>query len=363
MRSARSRGAGTASSQTVAYARHRIPTCCEFCVICDRPHVFASGAMLKSSVCSRDLCGFAFQQLGVGADSAKDIATEAGVVDLLLVMAKMAAHSPRWELIFDPYPTVFDPQDPRRKVLDPGKKDVDFLRKIFTAFPKIRELNQTEDAVDMKKSMDLSNPHAHPLLTWIIQSTRSHLIKMRERLVSTMRTPHQYLLLSAAPEKQATFDQLKQKSGTVFAFHGSSIENWHSILRNGLYNASGTKHQVNGAAHGAGIYLSPDASVSFGYSQLGTVHGSRGGGGAGGASCGTSYIEEGSEMRCIAICEVVDSDLRKSGQICVQPNADMVVTRFLFVYDRHHKPDKCPSLESNKEFVGELEAAIAHYCH
>lgn len=77
---------------------------------------------------------------------------------------------------------------------------------------------------------------------------------------------------------------------------GSHIENWHSILRSGLVNASYTKLQVewrivrrtsartsrvspevltdgrpslfqlHGAAYGKGIYLSPVSSVSFGYS-------------------------------------------------------------------------------------------------
>lgn len=61
------------------------------------------------------------------------------------------------------------------------------------------------------------------------------------------------------------------------AFHGSYTENWHSsmdcswvlftpvVLRNGLRNASGTKFQLHGAAYGSGIYISPHAAVSFGY--------------------------------------------------------------------------------------------------
>ncbi len=55
-------------------------------------------------------------------------------------------------------------------------------------------------------------------------------------------------------------------------YSGSHIENWHSIMRIGLINASGTKHQVHGAAYGNGIYLSPHASVSFGYSGMGYGH-------------------------------------------------------------------------------------------
>ena len=43
------------------YAQHRILTSDAFCVICDRPHIFSGGSMLKPAVCTRDLCVFAFQ--------------------------------------------------------------------------------------------------------------------------------------------------------------------------------------------------------------------------------------------------------------------------------------------------------------
>ena len=49
------------------------------------------------------------------------------------------------------------------------------------------------------------------------------------------------------------------------------MENWHSILRNGLFVASGTKHQINGSAYGKGIYLSPSSSVCVSYSGLGVA--------------------------------------------------------------------------------------------
>jgi len=110
-----------------------------------------------------------------------------------------------------------------------------------------------------------------------------------------MITAYQYVLLSSPPEKEEKFRRLKEEHGSVFAFHGSRVENWHSILRypslpflgaikylpfcfllpiyrHGLKNASGTKLQLNGAAYGAGIYLSPQSATSFGYSQF---HGGR----------------------------------------------------------------------------------------
>lgn len=35
-----------------------------------------------------------------------------------------------------------------------------------------------------------------------------------------MKTPHQYLLLSAPPEKESKFRELRNKFGSTFAFHG-----------------------------------------------------------------------------------------------------------------------------------------------
>ena len=40
----------------------------------------------------------------------------------------------------------------------------------------------------------------------------------------------------------------------VYAFHGTSMENLHSILHNGLLNLSGTALERTGAIFGDGIY-------------------------------------------------------------------------------------------------------------
>lgn len=85
-----------------------------------------------------------------------------------------------------------------------------------------------------------------------------------------MHTPHQFLLISSPPFKEARFQTARKLYGSTFAFQwvesklmnrstshripasdsiflsfsGSHIENWHSILRNGLVSASYTKLQV-----------------------------------------------------------------------------------------------------------------------
>ena len=68
----------------------------EFCVICDERHILETGLLrvmiiliidivlflsLSSQpcVCTRELCVFAFQTLGVMADAAESVATDASV--------------------------------------------------------------------------------------------------------------------------------------------------------------------------------------------------------------------------------------------------------------------------------------------
>ena len=63
--------------------------------------------------------------------------------------------------------------------------------------------------------------------------------------VEGVHTEHQFLLKSNPPEKERAFKQLKSDHhGSFHAFHGSGLGNWHSIIRKGLKNYSGTEKQV-----------------------------------------------------------------------------------------------------------------------
>uniref|UniRef100_A0A8C7I721 Poly [ADP-ribose] polymerase n=1 Tax=Oncorhynchus kisutch TaxID=8019 RepID=A0A8C7I721_ONCKI len=302
------------------YSEQRIPTLNEYCVVCDEQHVFQNGSMLKPAVCTRELCVFSFYTLGVMSGAAEEVATGAEVVDLLVAMCRAALESPRKSIIFEPYPSVVDPNDPKTLAFNP---------KVTTVAGSYLEI---------KKQMDKLDPLAHPLLQWIISSNRSHIVKLPlSRQLKFMHTSHQFLLLSSPPAKEARFRTAKKLYGSTFAFHGSHIENWHSVLRNGLVNASYTKLQLHGAAYGKGIYLSPISSISFGYSGRNDP-----------LSCRQwsaltlsvfsrpvlSRFLQSRNLNCIALCEVITSkDLQKHGNIWVCPVSDHVCTRFFFVYE------------------------------
>uniref|UniRef100_A0A667XV98 Poly [ADP-ribose] polymerase n=1 Tax=Myripristis murdjan TaxID=586833 RepID=A0A667XV98_9TELE len=332
--------------QIMEYAEQRIPVLNEFCVVCDEPHVFQNGPMLRPTVCERELCVFAFQTLGVMNEAADEIATGAQVVDLLVSMCRSALESPRKVVIFEPYPSVVDPNDPQTLAFNPRKKDYDRVMRALDSLTSIREMTQAP-YLEIKKQMDRHDPLAHPLLQWVISSNRSHIVKLPvTRQLKFMHTPHQFLLLSSPPAKESNFRAAKNLFGSTFAFHGSHIENWHSILRNGLVVASNTRLQLHGAIYGNGIYLSPMSSISFGYSGMNKKQQKVTSKDEMAASSKTSVhlqsqkkgeqpqFLQSRNLKCIALCEVITSpDLHKHGDIWVVPNTDHVCTRFFFVYE------------------------------
>ncbi|XP_025051914.1 poly [ADP-ribose] polymerase 8 isoform X5 [Alligator sinensis] len=290
--------------QTIEFAEQRIPVLNEYCVVCDEPHVFQNGPMLRPTVCERELCVFAFQTLGVMNEAADEIATGA------------------------------------------QKKNYDRVMKALDSITSIREMTQAP-YLEIKKQMDKQDPLAHPLLQWVISSNRSHIVKLPvNRQLKFMHTPHQFLLLSSPPAKESNFRAAKNLYGSTFAFHGSHIENWHSILRNGLVVASNTRLQLHGAMFGIGIYLSPLSSISFGYSGMNKkqqkvsakdepASSSKGSNASQSQKKGQqSQFLQSRNLKCIALCEVITSpDLHKHGEIWVVPNTDHVCTRFFFVYE------------------------------
>jgi ubiquitin-conjugating enzyme E2 Q len=53
----------------------------------------------------------------------------------------------------------------------------------------------------------------------------------------------------------------------MFAWHGSPLQNWHSIIRHGL----DFKETLHGRAYGHGVYHAIDQNTSVGYAMAGAV--------------------------------------------------------------------------------------------
>jgi ubiquitin-conjugating enzyme E2 Q len=132
------------------------------------------------------------------------------------------------------------------------------------------------------------SPAALGLLRWIIASNRSSIVQVDISLgqedsgdlikkskpderVSNMDGYVQFRFAQGAPDKEHRFHKaLEETQGrhnkdypTLFAWHGSGLENWHSIIRSGL----DFKDTLNGRACGNGVYHSLEYATSVGYSR------------------------------------------------------------------------------------------------
>uniref|UniRef100_A0A3Q2Y7J9 Poly (ADP-ribose) polymerase family, member 6b n=1 Tax=Hippocampus comes TaxID=109280 RepID=A0A3Q2Y7J9_HIPCM len=131
--------------QVMRYAEQRIPTLNDYCVICDEKHVFQNGPMLKPAVCTRELCVFSFHTMGAIAGATEEVATGAEVVDLLVAMCRSALQSSRKSIIFEPYPSVVDPKNPKMLAFSPKRKSYERLEKALDSVLLVRSMTQKKN--------------------------------------------------------------------------------------------------------------------------------------------------------------------------------------------------------------------------
>ncbi|KAJ3301850.1 hypothetical protein HDU93_006790, partial [Gonapodya sp. JEL0774] len=126
-------------------------------------------------------------------------------------------------------------------------------------------------APSLRNMLDEIDLLLYPLLRWIIASNRAYFRELwnpEERLAGLDKRYIQFKMVMGSLEKEEQF--VKEKAGSskrpqsIYAFHGSPLRNWHSIIRNGLH----FKNIMHGRAYGNGIYHSPQLSTSQGYAQF-----------------------------------------------------------------------------------------------
>mmetsp|Transcript_5957 Transcript_5957/g.8323 ORF Transcript_5957/g.8323 Transcript_5957/m.8323 type:complete len:599 (+) Transcript_5957:141-1937(+) len=309
------------------YLVERINNCTKTCIICDDALPFQ---MIKPAVCDKQLCTHSHEQYGLGADVASEIRDNPEVVDLLVSFAYAAAQGD--EKRYNPYPVgveakYLDEQKVERTLhlMDDSqtKRNLPAITRVLDILPSVEELSKLSDTKSIKSVLDASNLLSFPLLRWIITSNRAHLAKLDEKdFIEELKTPHQYMFLSSPPEKESKFQALKKEKGTFWAFHGSGFSNWHSILRIGLKNYSGTAFMSTGAAYGNGIYLSPLSQTSFGYARAQ----------AGWPKSKFNKKGQATYMTCLCLCEVINNGYKANPHYVI-PDEDHVMTRYFFIFD------------------------------
>ena len=74
----------------------------------------------------------------------------------------------------------------------------------------------------------------------LMGTNRYHFSLIPEKYqMKNFKTKYQYFIKHEDIVKHVNFKDLRTKNGSIFAFHGSPKENWHSILRSGLQIGKG----------------------------------------------------------------------------------------------------------------------------
>lgn len=171
-----------------------------------------------------------------------------------------------------------------------GKLKAEVIVQLLETLPTVHEMaeylsqNGASDARLMRWVNRISPP-ALGLLRWIVASNRSCIVQVDQapaqstseainrgirldQRISGMGTWMQFRFAQGAPDKEDKFHKaLESKKAvtgqyeSIFAWHGSSLANWHSIIRNGLDYAE----TLNGRAYGHGVYFASDFQTSLGY--------------------------------------------------------------------------------------------------
>ncbi|XP_076068427.1 protein mono-ADP-ribosyltransferase PARP16-like [Oratosquilla oratoria] len=203
--------------------------------------------------------------------------------DLLVSILAAAAGSYRYDSVLRPFPPMGTSRD---------MKDINKLRTVLGSLCGVEEfqtlLNQERNSGSKKDAADL--------LVWTMTSANFDLkflpiekfqvLSSLAGMVVPVPTPSHVVELCWHPTPENRFRQVRGLRPTMFAFHGSRLDNFHSILHHGLQ-----QHMNKTSLFGKGIYLSSEMSVSLPYSPAGQ---------------GWVNSSLGPSMSVIALCELVD---------------------------------------------------------
>lgn len=233
----------------VNYTQNIIMNTSKKCMICE--DVLPSEG-LRPTICPKTLCVFRHEQFGLGVDLESTLLNQPDLVDLMITMAYSASTSSGSFDPFDPFPSgievkVKDKMTMQETIFDflsNGTNDKGKVQKLIESIPKVQKLTEYVQKGILKDESNKISPLIYPFLRWLLASNRCFLkLLPKDQRIQQMSSDYQYVMLSSTPEKEIKFNLEKKKYGSFYAWHGSALQNWHAILRNGLKNMSGTKGQ------------------------------------------------------------------------------------------------------------------------
>ncbi|KAJ7213658.1 hypothetical protein B0H12DRAFT_1061615 [Mycena haematopus] len=302
------------------YLVRRLTLCTRYCLVCHNK-LTAEYEALKPYVCDRPLCTYQYYAHNRGASLEYEIIHNPETVDLLVSLCYSAAAE---GVLDEPLPKGMalrvPPPDKARLVVAPvnnyaynaqpvpaavaavnhqvgldglvefDQLPVEHMRASIAAMidtlPPIDDMKRhLERKVKPGKSKprlkEMENgsilPAAWSILRWCVASCTAYLEEMpAEQCIQGVDPAYRQFRFSVgAPDAEAKFQKAVQaatasdanakKYPSLYAFHGSALRNWHSIIRHGLW----FRTIANGRAFGDGVYLAKEAQTSMSHYAAG----------------------------------------------------------------------------------------------
>ncbi|GLJ56072.1 hypothetical protein SUGI_1203760 [Cryptomeria japonica] len=330
-----------------------------FCAICKRPLPPFS----RLWYCEAELCLYKFEELGTGASVLQELKTSE-LIDLELTLAAAATRCSNRD-VFEPYPSfLLKKKEVRERAgffskeisgtksrkyisrkADNGmnNKNLNLLQKLIDSFPPVSEIQQYSNEIELVVKLgiswlqedcntdsvnqtDLSQEDyaekiwlPYKILRYVLFTNRLSLCLVQEDHRFNVHGSLYQFAVFYNSESELKFADRRKAEGSIFAFHGSSLSNWYSIIRNGLKCLSGTKYMSAGMAFGEGIYLSTEMDHSLSYS--------------------TSLVWKNKDYSVVALCEIFSGQNyiapNKREYLVVPPkNENDIVIRYLIVFNK-----------------------------
>jgi hypothetical protein len=260
--------------------------CNRCCLQCDGPLTFVA---LKPSVCAAPLCQARHCLYGFGTDVYRELTGNRAVAELYISLLYAAAHMegrvglcfPR-EVVGRGSVHAGSMPDDTFQTAD-GHDNVELLRRVVGMLPAtddilaatVAETRRPDSPVWGQEPGEpalrcaLTRIHGllYPLLLWVFTSSTAVLREVPPQDIMPQLSKFKQFVIQCGPTETArNFRDMKLIHGAKWAFHGSPLYNWHSIVRLGLRVMSKTKYMTTGAAYGDGIYMAGRLALSLQYS-------------------------------------------------------------------------------------------------
>lgn len=360
------------------YLIRRLALCTRYCIVCHNK-LDVDFEALKPYVCDSKLCSYQYYSLNQGPSLEYEIIHNPRTVDLLVSLAYTSAAEGAMDHPFPigmglqvPHPSQAAPAASSTTVtgsyaqqyqysaggqqtttLEPKLIEADedglcefdqmdavqmrgCIAKLIDSLPSVddmkrhleRKVKAGKSKPKLKEINPLILPAAWSVLRWCVASCTAYIeeITSGQELIKNLDPNwRQFRLSVGAPDAEAKFktaieeavnsDKHAQKFPVLYAFHGSPLKNWHSIVRHGLWY----KSVAHGRAYGDGVYLAKDAQVSMGsYAQ---------------PARSTWSKSQTSPTNCVALAEVVNLPAKfvSSNPYLVVKDTHWIMCRYLLL--------------------------------